>query len=58
MAKVGRPTEYTKKLGKSICVRIALGESIRTIVKDDTMPCPKCKSPYWNKARKHKREGR
>ena len=34
----GRPTIYTKELGDSICERIAEGESIRTIVKDNKMP--------------------
>lgn len=35
---IGRPTIYTDKLGEKICSRIASGESIRKIVKDDDMP--------------------
>ena len=36
--KTGRPTSYKPKLGKEICTRIAEGESLRKIVKDDHMP--------------------
>lgn len=36
--KIGRPETYTKELGETICKRIALGESVRKIVKDDDMP--------------------
>lgn len=35
----GRPTKFTQKLAETICKRIAAGESLRTIVKDDDMPC-------------------
>ena len=38
MAKVGRPSKYTKELGETICRRISKGESIRKLVKDDKMP--------------------
>ena len=34
----GRPETYTKELGETICKRIALGESVRKIVKDEDMP--------------------
>lgn len=34
----GRPTIYTKELGETICKRIALGESLRSICKDEDMP--------------------
>lgn len=34
----GRPTIYTQKLGDDICSRIATGESLRSIVKDNKMP--------------------
>lgn len=34
----GRPTIFTKKLAKNICMRLSEGESLRTIVKDDKMP--------------------
>lgn len=36
--KAGRPTDYTEELGRSICVRLAEGESIRGICRDDLMP--------------------
>lgn len=36
--KGGRPTKYTKALGKSICSRIAMGETVRSIARDETMP--------------------
>lgn len=36
--KGGRPTIYSQDLADRICVRLALGESIRSICKDDTMP--------------------
>ena len=36
--KGGRPTIYTQDLTNRICVRLALGESIRSICKDDDMP--------------------
>lgn len=38
MAKLGRPTKFTPELGKEICRRLALGESLRGITKDDHMP--------------------
>lgn len=38
MAKLGRPCEFTKEIGNQICQRIANGESVRTIVKDEEMP--------------------
>ncbi len=34
----GRPTTYTRRLGLEICSRIALGEAVRNICADDTMP--------------------
>lgn len=34
----GRPTEYTEELATEICSRIASGESLRSICKDDKMP--------------------
>lgn len=36
--KVGRPTKYTPQLAKTICDRIATGESVRSIGRDATMP--------------------
>lgn len=34
----GRPTKYTKELADTICERLAMGESMRTISKDEAMP--------------------
>lgn len=34
----GRPSEYTEEIGILICQRIADGESLRKICKDDDMP--------------------
>lgn len=36
--KVGRPSKYTPELGKYICERIAEGESLRAICREDDMP--------------------
>ncbi len=36
--KKGRPTIYTEKLGLNICQRVADGESLLSISKDDAMP--------------------
>ena len=38
MAKIGRPSKYNKKVADEICKRIALGESLRAICRDDKMP--------------------
>lgn len=38
MAKVGRPSEYNQQVAEAICERIALGESLRSICRDDAMP--------------------
>lgn len=38
MAKVGRPSEYSKELALSICDRIASGESLRAISRDIDIP--------------------
>lgn len=38
MAKKGRPTSYTKAIGDKICDRLANGESLLKICKDETMP--------------------
>lgn len=34
----GRPTKYTKALGDIICQRLADGESLRAICRDEAMP--------------------
>lgn len=38
MAKIGRPTIYSKELGDLICERLAKGESLRHICLDSKMP--------------------
>lgn len=38
MAKIGRPTIYTQKLVDEICERIACGESLRSVCRDEKMP--------------------
>jgi hypothetical protein len=35
----GRPTDYTPELATRICADIALGYSLRTISKEESMPC-------------------
>lgn len=35
---VGRPSKFTDELGAEICGRIAIGESLRSICKNDHMP--------------------
>jgi len=35
---VGRPTDYTPDLAASICERLAAGESMRSVSRDDEMP--------------------
>ena len=35
---VGRPTDYTPELTAQICERLAIGESLRSICRDDAMP--------------------
>jgi hypothetical protein len=36
--KTGRPSDYTDKIANTICARLAEGESMRKIAKDDDMP--------------------
>ena len=36
--KIGRPSKYTEELGSEICARLAEGESMRKIAKDEAMP--------------------
>lgn len=38
MAKVGRPTAYTKELADRICEQLASGDSMRTVCKAKGMP--------------------
>ncbi len=35
---IGRPTDYTDKLAAEFCSRIALGNSLRRVTKQDDMP--------------------
>ncbi len=34
----GRPTKYTQDLAAEICAKLATGDSMRTVCKDDAMP--------------------
>jgi hypothetical protein len=36
--KIGRPSLFTQELADSICTRLAEGESLRAILRDDGMP--------------------
>lgn len=36
--KCGRPSDYTEKLAEIICLRLAEGESLRSVCRDDDMP--------------------
>lgn len=38
MAKRGRPSKYTKALADKICARLAEGETLRSICRDEEMP--------------------
>lgn len=38
MKPTGRPSSYTKAVGDAICARLAEGESLRSICRDDGMP--------------------
>ena len=35
----GRPTDYTQELADRICERLADGESLRAVCRDEAMPC-------------------
>lgn len=35
----GRPTDYNDGIAEAICLRLAEGDSLRTICRDDDMPC-------------------
>src|ERR1041385_2420461 len=58
---MARPTKYTKVLADTICKRIAEGESLRTIVKDEKIPSASTicrwllddtKKPFWEQYEK------
>ena len=36
----GRPTKYTKKIAEEICNRLAEGETLNSVCRDDQMPSP------------------
>lgn len=36
--KRGRPSDYTEELAETICLRLAEGESLRSVCRDDDMP--------------------
>lgn len=36
--KMGRPSTFTQQIGDIICERIAHGETLRTIIRDENMP--------------------
>lgn len=36
--RVGRPTKYTPRLVDRICARLAMGESLRSVCRDEKMP--------------------
>lgn len=38
---MGRPSSYTEEVANEICMRIAEGESLLAICKDDHLPCRK-----------------
>lgn len=35
----GRPTNYTQELADNICEQLAMGKSMRTVCKEENMPC-------------------
>jgi hypothetical protein len=37
--QTGRPSDYSQDLADKICARLATGESLRTVCKDEDMPC-------------------
>ena len=38
MVKLGRPTKYSQALADDVCERLANGESMRSVCRDDSMP--------------------
>lgn len=37
--QVGRPSDFTPELGDKVCAEIVMGYSLRTICKNESMPC-------------------
>ena len=48
-SKAGRPTDYTQEKAADFCSRIALGNSLRSVVKDDDMPSHTTVYNWFNK---------
>lgn len=46
VATLGRPTKYTKQLDQEICERLASGESLNAICRDEHMP-NRCQITRW-----------
>lgn len=40
MASKGRPSKFTQALADRICARLAAGETLRAVCRDDGMPAP------------------
>ena len=38
MPRTGRPSKYSEELADAICTRLAQGESMRSVCRDDDMP--------------------
>jgi hypothetical protein len=57
----GRPSKFSNRLAEKICKRLAEGESVRTIIKDEDMPSAstifrwlldETKKPFWEQYEK------
>lgn len=35
----GRPTDYSPELASKVCAELAMGKSLRSVCKDDALPC-------------------
>ena len=38
MSRIGRPSKYSEELADAICTRLAQGESMRSVCRDEDMP--------------------
>ena len=47
---MARPSDYTPELASEICAKLAEGQSLRTVCKEESMPCT---SSVFNWFRKH-----
>ena len=50
--KVGRPSDYTEELAEAICLRLAEGESLRSVCSDDGMPSKQAVLRWLNRHEK------